>query len=594
MSVYQGNRNAFPSVTHITQESPSGSSFIKSEPNLKSSDIQGGLIPLPMDITSSLLNGSNTVLGNHQSNLLASLPSSSASSSNLLGGNLSPLLDVTTTSFLNGGFRGHSNLLDSLPNMSSPIREHHNSSVHSSPDDMHGIKYDPMSNRCSSKSAEDAEGVWSPDIEMAFQEALHQYPPCGRRKIILTEEGKMYGRNELIARYIKDRTGKRRTRKQVSSHIQVLARKKSKEVQQQIKVRYEDNDVREKILQQMATMSSAQIVDTVLKEKQNLKQEESSPSMQYYKPEIKTECKTPQFKSEPLSLDSYGQLSSAELSNYFNTQPQMGGFPRTISSLLDSNINFSLNPSVQSPVFRSVGTKCQQTGRLPRTSTELGAEDQPPKKLKLKMLQFNGYMEQGTGTAGSDEMLRHYFIDLNTETDFTDPGLEKIDIKQIYDKFPSDKGGLKDLFETGPKSIFFLVKFWVNLNIPEKTPPDLFYGHDNVYESDERIQIKCSTKACSFGGEVVEKVQTEWPVMENNRMLYRMKKSPLCNYMINFIHKLRGLPAKTLMNNVLENFTVLQVITNAITDEMLLCVACVFEVADSGQPQHHVYQLVRE
>ena len=40
------------------------------------------------------------------------------------------------------------------------------------------------------------------------------------------------------------------------------------------------------------------------------------------------------------------------------------------------------------------------------------------------MLQFNGYMEQGTGTAGSDEMLRHYFIDLNTETDFTDPGLE--------------------------------------------------------------------------------------------------------------------------------------------------------------------------
>lgn len=32
-------------------------------------------------------------------------------------------------------------------------------------------------------------------------------------------------------------------------------------------------------------------------------------------------------------------------------------------------------------MFRSVGTKCQQTGRLPRTSTELGAEDQPPKKL---------------------------------------------------------------------------------------------------------------------------------------------------------------------------------------------------------------------
>ena len=34
------------------------------------------------------------------------------------------------------------------------------------------------------------------------------------------------------------------------------------------------------------------------------------------------------------------------------------------------------------------------------------------------MLKFNGYMER------TDRSWRHYFIDLNTETDFNDPNME--------------------------------------------------------------------------------------------------------------------------------------------------------------------------
>ncbi|BGP13975.1 hypothetical protein JCM10213v2_001913 [Rhodosporidiobolus nylandii] len=69
-------------------------------------------------------------------------------------------------------------------------------------------------------NGKDGEDVWPADVEEAFHRALRLLPRLGRKKLII--DGKPCGRNELIGDYIHRHTGKIRSRKQVSSHIQVL------------------------------------------------------------------------------------------------------------------------------------------------------------------------------------------------------------------------------------------------------------------------------------------------------------------------------------------------------------------------------------
>ncbi|XP_032045118.1 transcriptional enhancer factor TEF-3 [Aythya fuligula] len=396
----------------------------------------------------------------------------------------------------------------------------------------------------------DAEGVWSPDIEQSFQEALAIYPPCGRRKIILSDEGKMYGRNELIARYIKLRTGKTRTRKQVSSHIQVLARRKAREIQAKLK----DQAAKDKAMQSMATMSSAQIISaTAFHSKMALP---GLPRPAY--PAVSG------FWQGPLP----GQAGSSQDVKPFSQQPYAVQPPLPLPGF-ESPAGLSPSPSVPAWQGRRVASS------------------------KLWMLEFSAFLEQ---QQDQDTYNKHLFVHIGQSSpSYNDPYLEAVDIRQIYDKFPEKKGGLKELFERGPANAFFLVKFWADLNTNIEDESRSFYGVSSQYESPENMVITCSTKVCSFGKQVVEKVETEYARYENGHYSYRIHRSPLCEYMINFIHKLKHLPEKYMMNSVLENFTILQVVTNRDTQETLLCIAYVFEVSASDHgAQHHIYRLVKD
>lgn len=58
---------------------------------------------------------------------------------------------------------------------------------------------------------------------------------------------------------------------------------------------------------------------------------------------------------------------------------------------------------------------------------------------------------------------KHLFVHIGqTNHSYSDALLESVDIRQIYDKFPEKKGGLKELYSKGPQNSFFLIKFWVS------------------------------------------------------------------------------------------------------------------------------------
>uniref|UniRef100_A0A3Q2D898 TEA domain family member 1a n=1 Tax=Cyprinodon variegatus TaxID=28743 RepID=A0A3Q2D898_CYPVA len=362
----------------------------------------------------------------------------------------------------------------------------------------------------------DPEGVWSPDIEQSFQEALAIYPPCGRRKIILSDEGKMYGRNELIARYIKLRTGKTRTRKQVSSHIQVLARRKSREFQSKLK----DQNAKEKALQSISSMSSAQIVSAT-------------------------------------AIHSKLLPGIVRASFPGNAQLWQGMIPGGQSSSTTEDIKPFSQQAYPVQTAGTTAIAAYEPAAAAQTHREPAWQGRSIGTTKLRLVEFSSFLET---QRDQEAYNKHLFVHISQSSpSYSDPLLECVDIRQIYDKFPEKKGGLKELFSKGPQNAFYLIKFWADLNYSVQDDSAAFYGVTSQYESSENMTITCSTKVCSFGKQVVEKVETEYARFENGRFVYRISRSPMCEYMINFIHKLKHLPEKYMMNSVLENFTILLV-----------------------------------
>lgn len=96
----------------------------------------------------------------------------------------------------------------------------------------------------------------------------------------------------------------------------------------------------------------------------------------------------------------------------------------------------------------------------------------------LYIISFFNPKEQGLAHNFSLSLFqyRHLFVHIGGSATYADPVLEAVDVRQIYDKFPEKKGGLKELYDKGPQAAFFLVKFWADLNTNIQDEAAAFYG----------------------------------------------------------------------------------------------------------------------
>lgn len=474
----------------------------------------------------------------------------------------------------------------------------------------------------------DGEGVWSPEIEQSFQEALLLFPPCGRRKHILQEEGggKMYGRNELIARHIMMRTGKSRTRKQVSSHIQVLARRKAK---MDVSSSGGESTGRASAIGNFNGSSvgggsgSGSASAT------------PSPSAPQVTPRI------PPAASHFAGVPDLGHANGVAYQAFQRHQHQQ---PLAVAAIeqhqnlyhhatanathhhhhhhlqhtaLQAHYHHhNRNHQAQSPpvhlndsssfarLMISTGKQdIESVNRLSTSATLLDTwADRPVVTQRIRLVEFSAFIAS------------HCFIHIsyakhsselpnqttNNNNILLNHKLENIDINQIQDKFP-DISGPQGLLHRAPSDAFYLVKFWADINHPDFETginnQNSYFGFSSHFETIEPYKyLICSTKACSYGLQVVEKVDKIFGTFNeiNNRHSFNLDRSDMCGFMVQFIKKLCQLPMTSQMNSVLENFTVLQVITSETPTDVLLCLLYVFEVVPPEQnngPHYNVYKL---
>ncbi|KAK3840939.1 MAG: TEA/ATTS domain family-domain-containing protein [Linnemannia gamsii] len=388
-------------------------------------------------------------------------------------------------------------------------------------------------------SKHDREEVWPPDVETVFYEALEVIPKLGRRKVLV--DGKPCGRNELIADYIYKRTNKIRTRKQVSSHIQVLKNTRKSDAAFM------------KLLMDSGDGEDDLTIDvTVAGYFSSCESPEASPT-------------TPtapigsslldQRRSSMTVIPSFGiNRQPLALSSPCQTRPRKHRHTQSMSSIFSESLTSPFWKSSPTTFTSGSGSEdgtsdttatgvgpCSTFGREDSGMGDLTADISYPFWPSVFGL-FTEYISDMTPAVPQMHSLAR-------SRDLGQQSFGSINVHQLpQEKFPA----LYDLYQkTMCTFLFFKIKLDLNLSL------NGVFGNTSLFDSTEGRLVECTTSIYSFGSKVLEAKELKQAAVVDNKFVLNFEF--VNQFFGAFLNGIRGLTTWGEIDIALTNLSVVQV-----------------------------------